>query len=79
VKLRKHWPMFMVDLAVPRDIESEVKALPMYLYTVDDLAHVVQTGKDSRQAAVAGRSHHRRRRAELMHWLALTPSKAWCR
>ena len=54
VKLRKHRPMFMVDLAVPRDIEVEVKALPdIYLYTVDDLAHVVQTGKDSRQAAVA--------------------------
>ncbi|MEO5606371.1 MAG: glutamyl-tRNA reductase [Polaromonas sp.] len=54
VKLRKHRPMFMVDLAVPRDIEPEVKALPdIYLYTVDDLANVVQTGKDSRQAAVA--------------------------
>jgi glutamyl-tRNA reductase len=54
VKLRKHRPMFMVDLAVPRDIEPEVKALPdIYLYTVDDLAHVVQTGKNSRQAAVA--------------------------
>jgi len=54
VKLRKHRPIFMVDMAVPRDIEPEVKALPdIYLYTVDDLAHVVQTGKDSRQAAVA--------------------------
>ena len=54
VKLRKHRPMFMVDLAVPRDIEPEVKALPdIYLYTVDDLAHVVQTGKNNRQAAVA--------------------------
>jgi glutamyl-tRNA reductase len=46
--------MFMVDLAVPRDIEPEVKALEdVYLYTVDDLAHVVQTGHASRQAAVA--------------------------
>ena len=54
VKLRKRRPIFMVDLAVPRDIEPEVKALPdIYLYTVDDLAQVVQTGKDSRQAAVA--------------------------
>lgn len=54
LKLRKHRPIFMVDLAVPRDIEPEVKDLPdVYLYTVDDLAHVVQTGKDSRQAAVA--------------------------
>ena len=54
VKLRKRRPVFMIDLAVPRDIEPEVKALPdVYLYTVDDLAQVVQTGKDSRRAAVA--------------------------
>jgi glutamyl-tRNA reductase len=54
VKARKHRPMFMVDLAVPRDIEPEVKALEdVYLYTVDDLAHVVQTGQAQRQAAVA--------------------------
>ena len=53
VKQRRHRPMFMVDLAVPRDIEPEVKALEdIYLYTVDDLARVVQTGKESRQAAV---------------------------
>jgi glutamyl-tRNA reductase len=46
--------MFMVDLAVPRDIEPEVQALEdIYLYTVDDLAKVVQTGKANRQAAVA--------------------------
>ena len=54
LKLRKHRPMFMVDLAVPRDIEPEVKALEdVYLYTVDDLAQVVQQGHASRQAAVA--------------------------
>ena len=54
LKKRRHRPMFMVDLAVPRDIEVEVKDLDdVYLYTVDDLASVVQTGKDHRQAAVA--------------------------
>jgi glutamyl-tRNA reductase len=54
IKKRKHRPMFMLDLAVPRDIEPEVKALDdVYLYTVDDLASVVQTGQASRQAAVA--------------------------
>ncbi len=54
LKTRKHRPMFMVDLAVPRDIEPQVKDLPdVYLYTVDDLAKVVQTGQASRQAAVA--------------------------
>jgi glutamyl-tRNA reductase len=54
LKKRKHRPMFMVDLAVPRDIEPEVKSLEdVYLYTVDDLAAVVQTGQAHRQAAVA--------------------------
>ncbi|MCX7742116.1 MAG: glutamyl-tRNA reductase, partial [Tepidimonas sp.] len=54
LKRRRHRPMFMVDLAVPRDIEAEVKQLDdVYLYTVDDLAAVVQAGKDNRQAAVA--------------------------
>jgi glutamyl-tRNA reductase len=54
LKQRRHRPMFMVDLAVPRDIEPEVKALEdVYLYTVDDLAAVVQQGQASRQAAVA--------------------------
>jgi len=54
LKLRRHRPMFMVDLAVPRDIEPEVKALEdVYLYTVDDLAQVVQQGQANRQAAVA--------------------------
>ena len=54
IKARKHRPMFMVDLAVPRDIETEVGELnDVFLYTVDDLAHVVKEGIDSRQTAVA--------------------------
>jgi glutamyl-tRNA reductase len=54
LKTRRRRPMFMVDLAVPRDIEIEVKALEdVYLYTVDDLAGVVQTAQANRQAAVA--------------------------
>jgi glutamyl-tRNA reductase len=54
LKKRRHRPIFMVDLAVPRDIEPEVRQLDdVYLYTVDDLAQVVQTGQASRQAAVA--------------------------
>jgi glutamyl-tRNA reductase len=43
----------MVDLAVPRDIETEVGKLDdVFLYTVDDLAQVVESGLESRQAAV---------------------------
>jgi glutamyl-tRNA reductase len=54
VKARRHKPMFMVDLAVPRDIEPEVARLnDVFLYTVDDLGKVVQTSMESRQAAVA--------------------------
>jgi glutamyl-tRNA reductase len=46
--------MFMVDLAVPRDVEPEVARLAdVYLYTVDDLSALVQTGGERRQAAVA--------------------------
>ena len=54
LKQRRHRPMFMVDLAVPRDIEPEVKSLDdVFLYSVDDLSTVVQTGQANRQAAVA--------------------------
>jgi glutamyl-tRNA reductase len=53
LKARRHRPMFMVDLAVPRDIEPEVAQLSdVYLYTVDDLSAAVQTAGEKRQAAV---------------------------
>jgi glutamyl-tRNA reductase len=54
LKARRHRPMFMVDLAVPRDIEPEVARLDdVYLYTVDDLSEIVQSAGEKRQAAVA--------------------------
>ncbi len=53
LKARRRRPMFMVDLAVPRDIEPEVGALSdVYLYTVDDLSEIVQTAGAKRHAAV---------------------------
>jgi glutamyl-tRNA reductase len=53
LKQRKHRPIFMVDLAVPRDIEPEVARLSdVYLYTVDDLSTLVQSAGEKRQAAV---------------------------
>ena len=53
LKLRKHRPLFIVDLAVPRDVEEEVSELDdVFLYTVDDLAEVVRDGQDARQGAV---------------------------
>jgi glutamyl-tRNA reductase len=53
LKARRHRPMFMVDLAVPRDIEPEVARLrDVYLYTVDDLSEMVRSAGEKRQAAV---------------------------
>jgi glutamyl-tRNA reductase len=52
LKKRKHKPIFMVDIAVPRDIEPEVEALDdVYLYTVDDLQEVIQDNLRARQTA----------------------------
>jgi glutamyl-tRNA reductase len=54
VRARRHRPIFMVDLAVPRDIEAEVAEMDdVFLYTVDDLAATVREGVDARQSAVA--------------------------
>ena len=52
LKQRKHKPIFMVDIAVPRDIEPEVGELDdVYLYTVDDLHEVIAENIKSRQGA----------------------------
>ena len=52
LKKRKRKPMFMVDLAVPRDIEAEVEQLAdVYLYTVDDLQHTIEQNMNSRRQA----------------------------
>ncbi len=68
-RVRRHKPMVMVDLAVPRDIETEVGRLAdVYLYTVDDLGRMVQSGTDARRAAVCP-SHHRKAVQGFMHWL----------
>ena len=59
LKVRKHRPVFMVDIAVPRDIEPEVGELDdVYLYTVDDLQSVIEENLESRR--------HAADRAELM-------------
>jgi len=54
LKARRHKPIFMVDLAVPRDIEPEVAELDdIYLYSVDDLAQVIDASLQNRQDAAA--------------------------
>ncbi len=52
VKQRKRRPIFMVDIAVPRDIEAEVGELPdVYLYSIDDLGSIIETNMAQRREA----------------------------
>ena len=71
VKERRHRPIFMVDLAVPRDIEPEVAKLDdVFLYTVDDLAQVVNDGMENRQeAAISAELIVQARVESFMQWL----------
>lgn len=71
IKARRHKPVFMVDLAVPRDIESEVARLDdFFLYTVDDLGAAVQTGMENRQATVSQAEAIIETRVQaFMHWM----------
>ncbi len=69
---RRRRPMFMVDLAVPRDIEPEVGRLDdVFLHTVDDLGRVVRSGIETRQAAVSQAEAIIETRVDaFMKWLA---------
>jgi len=69
-RLRRYRPMVMLDLAVPRDIESEVSRLDdVYLYCVDDLGRMVQSGADARKAAVVqAEAIIETRVRHFMHW-----------
>jgi len=71
IRARKHKPMFIVDLAVPRDVEPEAGELDdVFLYTVDDLASVVQEGLVNRQeAALQAESIIELRVDHFMQWL----------
>jgi len=52
LRARRHRPMFLVDIAVPRDIEPEVKRLDdVYLFTIDDLQQVVDENMQQRHSA----------------------------
>ena len=71
IKERRHRPIFMVDLAVPRDIEPEVAKLDdVFLYTVDDLAQVVSYGMLNRQESAINAEMIVQARVEsFMQWL----------
>jgi glutamyl-tRNA reductase len=52
MKKRKHAPMFIVDIAVPRDVEAEVAEInDIYLYTVDDLKDIIEENVRQREDA----------------------------
>jgi len=54
LRARKHRPILIIDLAVPRDVEAEVEKLDdVFLYTVDDLGRLAREGLDMRHSAVA--------------------------
>ena len=54
LKQRKHKPMLLIDLAVPRDIEAEVSEIAdAYLYSIDDISDVIEDGVKSRADAAA--------------------------
>jgi len=71
LKARKHRPMLMFDLAVPRDIEGEVGKLDdVFLYTVDDLGKIAREGMDARSNAVAqAEVIIENQVTDFMHWL----------
>jgi glutamyl-tRNA reductase len=75
-RARKRKPIFMVDLAVPRDIEPEVARLDdVFLYTVDDLGKLVQSGAENRRAAVAQAEAIIETRVDsFMQWLSARQS-----
>lgn len=72
LRARRRRPIFMVDLAVPRDIEPEVGELDdVFLYTVDDLAGIVSGNLDQRRAAVEqAEAIIETQVGQFMHWLA---------
>ncbi len=76
LKLRRHKPIFMVDLAVPRDIEQEVGELDdVFLYTLDSLGRIIQQNTQKREAAVAAADRIiDTRTGEFMAWLSARAS-----
>jgi len=76
LKARRHRPMFMVDLAVPRDIEREVGDLDdVFLYTVDDLQEIVQGNLDARRSAVEqAEAIIETQVGQFMHWMVARES-----
>lgn len=78
LKKRRHQPMFMVDIAVPRDIEPQVgKLSDVYLYCVDDLQGIIEQNLASRrEAAVQAETLLEEQVEDFMRWLRSLESVA---
>ena len=76
LKARRRLPMFMVDLAVPRDIEPEVGELDdVFLYSIDDLQGIVQGNLDARRSAVQqAEAIIDTQVGQFMHWMQVRQS-----
>jgi glutamyl-tRNA reductase len=76
LRARKRRPMFMVDLAVPRDIEAEVGDLEdVFLYTLDDLQGIVEGNLDARRSSLEqAEAIIETRVGQFMHWMAARDS-----
>jgi glutamyl-tRNA reductase len=76
LKARRRMPMFMVDLAVPRDIEPEAGELDdVFLYTVDDLKGIVEGNLDARRSAVEqAEAIIDTQVGQFMHWMQVRES-----
>lgn len=72
IRQRRYKPVFMLDLAVPRDIAADVAQLnDVFLYTVDDLASVVEAGMDARRAAAEqAETIIQERTSAFLDWIA---------
>ncbi len=71
IRQRRHRPIFIVDLAVPRDVEAEAADMDdVFLYSVDDLGQVVREGLDSRVAQVTqAEAIIETNVANFLHWM----------
>ena len=71
LRARRRRPIFMVDLAVPRDIEQEAGELDdVFLYTMDDLGELVAANLDVRRSAVTqAEALIETQVGQFMHWM----------
>ena len=75
LKKRRHQPMLLVDIAVPRDVEAQVGELSdAYLYSVDDLQSIIDSNIEQRKVSDSSRSDRQRRKRGIYDVASFTSS-----